>query len=60
VTTQTAALIELATWHKVAAWIDYVAMEWVADNTTRGYLFHVAQCVREEGERILAARVEVE
>lgn len=45
------ALTRLDAWHDVAKWIDYVAAEFVADATTRGYLEHVAQCTREEGER---------
>jgi hypothetical protein len=46
----------LVAWHDVAAWLDYAAAEFVADATTRGYLEHVGQCVRDEGERRHAAR----
>lgn len=45
----------LIAWREVAAWIDYVAMEWIADRPTAGYLHHVGQCVRDEGERKYAA-----
>lgn len=47
----TAAQIRLEAWHDVARWLDYAAAEFVADQTTRGYLEHVAVCVRDEGER---------
>jgi hypothetical protein len=48
---QTDALLRLAAWRDAAAWLDYTALEFVADETTRGYLFHVAQCQRDEAER---------
>jgi hypothetical protein len=41
----------LVAWRDVARWLDYAAAEFVADVTTRGYLNHIAQCVRDEGER---------
>lgn len=47
----TEAQIKLQTWHDVGRWIDYAAAEFVADQTTRGYLEHVAVCIRDEGER---------
>jgi hypothetical protein len=45
------ARVRLTAWHDVAQWLDYGADEFVADATTAGYLHHVGQCVREEGER---------
>lgn len=45
------ARLNLVAWHDVAAWLDYAAAEFVKDATTAGYLSHVGQCVREEGER---------
>jgi hypothetical protein len=53
------ARVQLATWHDVSQWLDYGAAEFVPDATTRGYLHHVAQCVREEGERRLAERADL-
>lgn len=49
--TESEARLLLAAWREVAQWLDYAAMEFVADATTKGYLHHVAQCVRDEGER---------
>ena len=46
-----AAASRLVAWHDVARWLDYCSAEFVADATTQGYLEHVAQCIREEGER---------
>lgn len=48
------ARICLGSWHDVSTWLDYVSLEFVCDATTRGYLEHVAQCVREEAERRFA------
>jgi len=48
------ARIRLQEWHHVAKWLDYGAAEFVADQTTRCYLEHVAQTVREEGENRFA------
>lgn len=45
------AQLYLASWRDVAVWLDYAAAEFVADITSRSNLEHVAQCVREEGER---------
>ena len=50
------AQLRLVTWREVASWLDYAAAEFVADATTRGYLHHVGQSVREEGERRYALR----
>ena len=47
----TEAQIRLEAWHDVARWLGYAAAEFVADETTRGYLEHVGVCVRDEGER---------
>lgn len=52
----TEARIRLTAWHDVAAWLDYAALEFVADATTRGYLHHVAECVRDEAEQRYARR----
>lgn len=41
----------LMEWHEVGRWLDYAAVEFVTDMTTRAYLEHVAGCVRDEGER---------
>ena len=49
--TEREARLLLAGWREVAQWLDYAALEFVADATTRGYIHHVAQCVRDEGER---------
>lgn len=49
------ARLRLMAWRDAAAWLDYAGLEFVADETTRGYLFHVAQCQREEAERRYAA-----
>jgi len=54
------ASLRLVAWHEVAAWLDHTAEEFVADATTRGYLEHVGQCIRDEGERKYAARAGVE
>jgi hypothetical protein len=48
---KTESLVRLGEWHRVAGWLDYAAAEFVADQSTRCYLEHVAQTVREEGER---------
>lgn len=48
---KTEAVLRLQEWHHVARWLDYGAAEFVCDQTTRGYLEHVAQTIREEGER---------
>lgn len=48
---QTEAQVTLDAWHEAARWIAYVGAEFVADQTTRCYLEHVAACVRDEGER---------
>jgi hypothetical protein len=53
--TQGEARLLLAAWREVAQWLDYAALEFVADATTKGYLHHVAQCIRDEGERRYAA-----
>lgn len=53
--TQRDAGLALAHWRDAAAWLDYAAVEFVADGTTRSYLEHVAQCQREEAERRFAA-----
>lgn len=47
--------IRLTAWHDTAAWLDYAALEFVADQATRGYLHHVAECIRDEAERRYAA-----
>lgn len=49
------AQLYLAAWHDVSKWIDYCALEFVADATSAGHLHHVGQCVREEGERRFAS-----
>lgn len=49
------AQLRLASWREAATWLDYAAVEFVADETTRSYLEHVAQCQREEAERRFAA-----
>lgn len=51
---ETEARLQLEAWHDVARWLAYAAAEFVADETTRGYLEHVAVCVRDEGERRFA------
>lgn len=51
---KTEAQVKLEAWHDSARWIAYVASEFIADQTTRCYLEHVASCVRDEGERRLA------
>lgn len=45
------AQLNLAAWHDVSRWLDYAAAEFVKDAVGAGYLEHVGQCVREEGER---------
>lgn len=45
------ARLRLMAWRDAAAWLDYAALEFVADATTQGYLHHVAQCQRDEAER---------
>ena len=54
------ARLRLMAWRDAAAWLDYAALEFVADATTQGYLFHVAQCQREEAERRYAERAGLE
>lgn len=49
------ARLRLMAWHDAAAFLDYAALEFIADATTQGYLHHVAQCQRDEAERRYAA-----
>ena len=54
------AALRLVAWNDVAAWLGYAALEFVKDEQTRGYLLHVGECVRDEGERRYARRAGVE
>lgn len=50
------ARIRLEAWREASHWLDYCAAEFVPDAATRGYLEHVASCVRQESERRFAAQ----
>jgi len=50
------ARVRLEAWRECAAWLDYAAAEFVADQATRGYLEHVSVCIRDESERRYAER----
>jgi hypothetical protein len=50
------ARIRLEAWRDTAGWLDYAAAEFIPDQSTRGYLEHVAECIRDESERRYAAQ----
>jgi hypothetical protein len=54
------AMLRLMAWRDTAAWLDYAAVEFVADEFTRSYLAHIAQCIRDEAERRYAAAAGLE
>ena len=48
---QDVARIRLEAWRSVSGWLDYASAEFIPDETTRSYLEHVAECIRDESER---------